>query len=305
MRDSSSGGDEVTAGMLRWASEKENFWQELFSILSLAWTTPVSQWKVKISSTLLMGIVMPLWKGKGDVKDLDKYRGIVLLQILSRWVARIKAQRLSKWAELAGALESFQWGFRPGRQTVDVLFVCRWLLEQAASSTDCADPMTIILFDIKKAYPNMSMEVAGAVLTALGFNALDVKELQDLHLLTEYTVKTDLGNSGLYSLLRGFREGCPSSCVCFNIVHNVALYLLQQKLPKSLHFQPAGAGKRTRQSSKQPSTSAVADPNAVTLGGERRKWCPASKSIAINLVGFADDSTAISRLSQTAAVEKS
>ena len=64
-----------------------------------------------------VGIIIPLHE-KGDEKDMNNFRGICLLPIMSRILARILAIRLQRWAEVAGALDENQAGFRQGRWTV-------------------------------------------------------------------------------------------------------------------------------------------------------------------------------------------
>ena len=60
------------------------------------WTHPVLEnWDEEVVvSKLIM-----LWKGKGSRADLDKYRSISLLSIVSRVVAKVVATRLLKFAE--------------------------------------------------------------------------------------------------------------------------------------------------------------------------------------------------------------
>ena len=93
MKDSAAGEDEITAGMLRWIGPEAK--KMVFSVLSQMWVSPAEDWERQIGASLSTGVVFLLWKGKGSVKDLDKYRGIVLLSILSRWIARILAKRMS------------------------------------------------------------------------------------------------------------------------------------------------------------------------------------------------------------------
>ena len=69
--------------------------------------------------TLKIGMVVPLYKGKGCRDDANNYRGVCLLSLGSRIVARICAIRLQQWAEERGVLDDNQHGFRKGRATTD------------------------------------------------------------------------------------------------------------------------------------------------------------------------------------------
>ena len=59
------------------------------------------------------GIVVPLWKQKGDKKDKNTYRGITLLSVGSKILARVVAQRVQQWSETW--ITETQAGFRKGR----------------------------------------------------------------------------------------------------------------------------------------------------------------------------------------------
>ena len=65
-----------------------------------------------------VGITIPLQK-KGDKKDMNNFRGICLLPIMSRILIRILATRLRNRAETTGALDENQAGSRGGRSTAD------------------------------------------------------------------------------------------------------------------------------------------------------------------------------------------
>ena len=62
---------------------------ELLALMSLhafrysAWNTGI------ISTDWKRGLVVPLWKGKGDHHDYNNYRGVMLLSVPSKVFARI------------------------------------------------------------------------------------------------------------------------------------------------------------------------------------------------------------------------
>ena len=64
-------------------------------------------------------MVIPLHK-KGDKNSTHNYRGVCLLAMGSRILARILADRLRIWAEKVELLDEEQAGFRAKRSTCDV-----------------------------------------------------------------------------------------------------------------------------------------------------------------------------------------
>ena len=69
--------------------------------------------------SLKIGLVIPLYK-KGDRNNANNYRGVCLLAMGSRILARIMASRLRVWSEKMNLLDDDQAGFRKNRSTADV-----------------------------------------------------------------------------------------------------------------------------------------------------------------------------------------
>jgi hypothetical protein len=68
-------------------------------------------------------VMVPLYKGKGDVRDCGVYRGVKLLEHAMKVVERVFLMRLRKMVEI----DEMQCGFMPGKGTVDALFMARML----------------------------------------------------------------------------------------------------------------------------------------------------------------------------------
>ena len=189
-------------------------------------------------------VVVLLWKKKGSRADLDKYRGISLLSICSRILARVLAKRLSAAAEKYGWLSAIQW-------------------------------------TSKKAYPNVPWSLCWTVLEKLGLPPRMMNTIQRLNRKTLYLVRTRMGDCATYRFRRGLREGCPSSCVVFNLFHNLALLKLQQNLSE---YAVRVAGSIARPLPRR--------------GAEFREardddW----REVMLSVLGFADDTIVLCRKS--------
>eukprot|EP00972_Heterocapsa_arctica_P100973 14883235-Heterocapsa_arctica.AAC.1 len=53
-----------------------------------------------------------------------------------------------------------------------------------------------------------------------------------IHSVTDYTVRTEAGDSEMYLLLRGVREGCPTSGILFTVYHAIVMRVLAARVPK-------------------------------------------------------------------------
>ena len=68
------------------------------------------------------GIIVPLYK-KGNVQDVNNYRGITLLSCLAKLFTSILNKRISSFCKENHTISDAQFGFRKGQSTVDALFV--------------------------------------------------------------------------------------------------------------------------------------------------------------------------------------
>ena len=73
-------------------------------------------------------VLIPVPK-KGDLTSCDNWRGICLLDVVGKVIARILQERLQKLAE--DELPESQCGLRKGRGCVDMTFVVRQLIEKS------------------------------------------------------------------------------------------------------------------------------------------------------------------------------
>ena len=69
----------------------------------------------RIPKEWMIGLIVPIWKGNGDVHDPGKYRGITLLSQVLKLLERVLGAKIRKRVE--GDFGEEQQGFRKGRGT--------------------------------------------------------------------------------------------------------------------------------------------------------------------------------------------
>ena len=74
--------------------------------------------------------IIYLFKRKGNPQVCDNHRGISLLSIAGKILARVLLNRLNKHLEQSGLLPESQCGFRKDRETRDMIFTARQLQEK-------------------------------------------------------------------------------------------------------------------------------------------------------------------------------
>ena len=249
-----------------------------------------ASWKV--------GLVVPLWKKKGKKSDKNTWRGVTLLSVGTKLLARVVAQRLSQWSD--PWLNENQCGFRRGRGCDDALQVTRKIVEEATRAKGC-DLIALKFYDIEKAYPRVAKDAMWELMRRRGSDYKMIKVCKALHEHTSYMMKMLGGTSSSWKPDRGLREGCPSSPPLFNIYHDgvmqdfrkrreVAATAVNKKPGLGWHYKVDGRvsikGFRARLSLDPNRTSASFGTSEKSQGGG---WAREVRETVIGDVGFADD----------------
>ena len=153
-------------------------------------------------------------------ENKNNWRGVVLLSIGSKLVARLVATRLHKFSE--SFLDEEQQGFRRNRSVDDVLQVTRRIAEEVCAAS-AGEAIHLTLYDIEKAYPRVNREALWQILHKRGAPPGFIKLCQGLHEHTKFHIKFNGVTSRPYETDRGLKEGCPSSPPLFNIYHNAVM----------------------------------------------------------------------------------
>jgi hypothetical protein len=228
VKESAPGKDGVRMIYINHASEEVK--GEVVKMVKYMFANRAHKWETSLKE----GQIIPLFK-KGSRNDKNNYRGVCLLAMGSRILARIMASRLRWWAEHLHLVDDNQCGFRPGRSTADAtqIFVRiqedtrdlrkrRNLRGTGAEATVGDDPEARLL-DLRKAYPRVSKPALWGILTRCGIGGSFLDTIVDLHETTSYAVRGREKDSDPWFPDRGLREGCPTSPVLFNIFHQVVM----------------------------------------------------------------------------------
>ena len=284
IRESAPGKDGVRIGYIRYASEEVKV--RVISLVQRMFEEGPGGWE----ESLRKGVMVPLFK-KGDRNDRNNYRGVCLLAMGSRILARILAKRLGRWAERLGMLDENQSGFRTGRSTGDAAQILirmqedvddyRRRLGDRYEEVRSSDrwPQARLL-DLRKAYPRVSKPALWGLLERYGLSGKALEAIVGLHETTEYQVR-GRGREGFsegWVPARGLREGCATSPVLFNIFHQA---VMRQAEEARCREGEVGVGWRWV-------------PGGSFAGvGNWEKECSEAKEVRVRLVLFADDTTVV------------
>ena len=80
--------------------------------------------------------IIHLFKRKGNSQVCDNHRGISLLSVAGKILARVLLNRLNEYLEQSGLLPESQCGFWKDRGTIDMIFTARQLQEECGPLHD-------------------------------------------------------------------------------------------------------------------------------------------------------------------------
>ena len=70
-----------------------------------------------------IGLLKPIYKGKGSKDDVDNYRGITLLSCMGKLFTGLLNERITNYLNCTGLIGDEQAGFRSGHSILDHIFV--------------------------------------------------------------------------------------------------------------------------------------------------------------------------------------
>ena len=106
-----------------------------------------------------MGLIVPMWKRKGDMHEPGKYRGITLLRQVLKLLGRVLDARIRRRVD--GDFVEEQQVFRKGRETADGMYVLRQMVEKRL---EVQGSMALGFVDLEKAFDTVSREMVMATM---------------------------------------------------------------------------------------------------------------------------------------------
>ena len=121
--------------------------------------------KVAIPQEFKDATIIRLFKRKGNPQVCDNHRGISLLSIAGKILARVLLNRLNEHLERSGHLPESQFGFRKNRGTIDMIFTARQLQEKCQEQNV---DLYMTFVDLTKAFDTVSREGLWKIMAKFG-----------------------------------------------------------------------------------------------------------------------------------------
>ena len=169
--------------------------------------------------------IISLFK-KGKRTVCDNYRGISLLSVAGKLLARVIINRINKHITDLVCSES-QCGYRKGRGTVDMVFCLRQLQEK---SREHRTPLYMAFVDLTKAFDTVSRTALWIVLEKIGIPPQMRMVIRSFHegMMAQVNLSGKLSHAFLVS--NGTKQGCVLAPILFALYFAVMLiYALKGK----------------------------------------------------------------------------
>ena len=157
--------------------------------------------------------IVTIFKRKGDKTLCDNYRGISLLSVAGKVLARVMLYRLLNHVVDVVVPES-QCGFRRQRSTTDMIFVARLLQEKCREQHR---DLFLAFIDLTKAFDTVNRDLLWDVLAKFGCPAHFLSVLQAFHegMVARVVMGGHLSDPFLVNV--GVKQGCVLAPVIFNL----------------------------------------------------------------------------------------
>ncbi|XP_017250767.2 uncharacterized protein LOC108221396 [Daucus carota subsp. sativus] len=158
------GLDEIPIEVWQCLAEQGVRWLTAFFNVIFRTSRMPSEWR--------LSVVEPIYKNKGDAQSCSNYLGIKLLSHTMKLWERVIECRVRRIVTISAN----QFGFMPGRSTIEVIYLIRCLMEKYRER--CKD-LHVVFIDLEKAYDSIPRAVLWRCLVARGVPSMYIRTIQD------------------------------------------------------------------------------------------------------------------------------
>ena len=185
----------------------------LTELFTLIWEKQVLPQDFKDAS------IVHLYKKKGNRQACDNHRGISLLSIAGKILARILLNRLNAHLE-RGYLPESQCGFRANRGTVDMIFAARQLQEKCMEKRVS---LYTTFVDLTKAFDTVSREGLWQIMAKFGCPDVFISIVRQFHDGMMVSVRDNGEYSDEFAVTNGVKQGCVLAPTLFSMMFSAML----------------------------------------------------------------------------------
>ena len=163
------------------------------------------------------GIILPLYKNKGNVSDPDNYRGITILSCFGKLFTSLLNSRLNKFLEENNVLCEEQAGFRKHYSIVDHIFSLKMLVDLYLAKNK---KLYCAFVDYRKAFDSVNRIALWRKILSYNIDGKCFKIIYNMYDKAKSCVKSNNTLSDFFVSHTGVRQGENLSPVLFSLFLN-------------------------------------------------------------------------------------
>jgi Reverse transcriptase (RNA-dependent DNA polymerase) len=183
----------------------------------------------KMPDELRRSILVPIFKNKGDIQSYTNYRGIKLMSHTMKLWERVIEHRLRKLTTVS----KNQFGFMPGRSTMEAIFLIRQLMERHREQKK---DLHMIFIDLEKAYDKIPRNIMWWALKRKLVPTKYVTLIKDMYTNAVTCVRACDGESDTFPIKIGLHQGSALSPYIFTLVMDEIIKDIQEDIPWCMLF---------------------------------------------------------------------
>ena len=164
--------------------------------------------------------IIHLYKRKGNPQVCDNHRGISLLSIAGKILAKILLNRLNAHPDQTGLIPESQCGFRKDRGTIDMIFTARQLQEKCQEQNV---DLYMTFVDLTKAFDTVSRDGLWKIMAKFGCPPRFIAMVRQFHDGMQVRVQNDGEFSEPFEVTNGVKQGCVLAPTLFSMMFSAML----------------------------------------------------------------------------------
>ena len=174
-------------------------------------------------------VLIPIYKNKGDAQCCGNYRGIKLMSHTMKVWERIIEARLRNRVDI----RKQQYGFMPGKETTDAMFVLRMLVEKYREGQR---ELHCVFVDLEKAYDRVPREELWYCMRKSGIVEKYVQLVHDMYEGSKTVVRCAVGTTESFKVKIGLHQRSALSPFLFAVIMDRRTNEVRREPPWTMLF---------------------------------------------------------------------
>ena len=161
------------------------------------------------------GVIVPIYKNKGDIDSTNNYRGITLTNVLAKIFSHILLNRINKWSEKQEKINCNQFGFQKAKSTIDCIFILSSIISKVLNAGNGSKKLYCAFIDYEKAFDKVDRYLLWFKLLQEGISPRLLNILKSMYSNVKVCIKYRSRCSNFMQSDVGLKQGDPLSPILF------------------------------------------------------------------------------------------